>query len=98
MSPTLSQGLPAMTPPGDDRRPVQPRQSTFRALMRIYPYAKTAMPRIVLGMVAALVAGLVALAIPLVLQALVDGPLSSGDSSQIWPAVIVVLALGVLEA
>ncbi|WP_285036816.1 ABC transporter ATP-binding protein [Plantibacter sp. ME-Dv--P-095] len=87
-----------MTPLGDDRRPVQPRQSTFRALMRIYPYAKTAMPRIVLGMVAALVAGLVALAIPLVLQALVDGPLSSGDSSQIWPAVIVVLALGVLEA
>ncbi|ROR81005.1 ATP-binding cassette, subfamily B [Plantibacter flavus] len=87
-----------MTPLGDERRPVQPRQSTFRALMRIYPFAKTAMPRIVLGMVAALVAGLVALAIPLVLQALVDGPLSTGDSSQIWPAVLVVLALGVLEA
>ncbi|WP_254773559.1 ABC transporter ATP-binding protein [Plantibacter sp. MMLR14_011] len=66
--------------------------------MRIYPFAKTAMPRIVLGMVAALVAGLVALAIPLVLQALVDGPLSTGDSAQIWPAVLVVLALGVLEA
>lgn len=87
-----------MTPLGDDRRPVQPRQSTFRALMRIYPYAKTAMPRIVLGMVAALIAGLVALAIPLVLQSLVDGPLSTGDSSQIWPAVLVVLALGILEA
>ncbi|AQX79558.1 ABC transporter [Plantibacter sp. H53] len=87
-----------MTPLGDERRPVQPRQSTFRALMRIYPFAKTAMPRIVLGMVAALVAGLVALAIPLVLQALVDGPLSTGDSAQIWPAVLVVLALGVLEA
>ncbi|HXH34957.1 MAG TPA: ABC transporter ATP-binding protein [Plantibacter sp.] len=87
-----------MTSLGDDRRPVQPRQSTFRALLRIYPYAKTAMPRIVLGMVAALGAGLVALAIPLVLQSLVDGPLSSGDSSQIWPAVFVVLALGIVEA
>lgn len=87
-----------MTSIGDDRRPVQPRQSTFRALLRIYPYAKTAMPRIVLGMVAALGAGLVALAIPLVLQSLVDGPLSSGDSSQIWPAVFIVLALGIVEA
>lgn len=87
-----------MTPIGDDRRPVPKRQSTFRALMRIYPYAKSAMPRIVLGMVAALGAGLVALAIPLVLQSLVDGPLSSGDSSQVWPAVFVVLGLGIVEA
>ncbi|MGK9146269.1 ABC transporter ATP-binding protein/permease [Plantibacter flavus] len=87
-----------MTSTGEERRPVQPRQSTFRALLRIYPYAKSAMPRIVLGMVAALGAGLVALAIPLVLQSLVDGPLSSGDASQIWPSVFLVLGLGVVEA
>ena len=36
--------------------------------------------------------------IPLVLQSLVDGPLSTGDGAQIWPAALIVLVLGVLEA
>lgn len=76
----------------------RPRLSTARAIARLYPYAKPAMPRIYLGMVAALLAGVVALAIPLVLQQLVDGPLSSGLGDAIVPAVIIVLALGVLEA
>jgi ATP-binding cassette subfamily B protein len=56
------------------------------------------MPRIYLGMVSALLAGLVALLIPQILKALVDGPLQSGDSAQIWPAFWIVLGLGVLEA
>lgn len=49
-------------------------------------------------MAAALAAGLVALGIPLILEALVDGPLSTGDTSQIWWAVLAVLGLGILEA
>lgn len=76
----------------------RPRLSTAAAIARLYPYAKPAMPRIYLGMVAALLAGVVALAIPLVLQQLVDGPLSSGDVSLVGPAVAIVLVLGVLEA
>ncbi|MET0303356.1 MAG: ABC transporter ATP-binding protein [Microbacteriaceae bacterium] len=76
-----------------------PRQNgTVRTLLRLYPFVRPAMPRIYLGMVAALLAGVVALAIPVVLQGLVDGPLSDGDASQIWPAVAIVLGLGVLEA
>ncbi|WP_423922325.1 ABC transporter ATP-binding protein [Frigoribacterium sp. 2-23] len=75
-----------------------PRLSTARTLMRLYPYVKPALGRIILGAVAALVAAVVALVIPMVLQILVDGPLSSGDSSQVWPAFGVVLALGVVEA
>lgn len=71
---------------------------TFAALRRLYPYAKAAMPRIYLGMVAALAAGVVALLIPQVLRSLVDGPLQSGDSAQIFPAFAIVLGLGVLEA
>ena len=59
---------------------------------------KPALPRIYLGMVAALLGSLVALAIPQVLRALVDGPLKDGDSSQIWAPVSIVLVLGVLEA
>lgn len=54
--------------------------------------------RLIGGMAAAMGASLVALAIPYVLQWLVDGPLSSRDSAQIWPAGLGVLALGVLEA
>ena len=38
----------------------RPRLSTAAAIARLYPYAKPAMPRIYLGMVAALLAGVVA--------------------------------------
>ncbi len=71
---------------------------TFTAIRRLYPYAKPAMPRIYLGMVSALAAGVVALLIPQVLKALVDGPLQSGDSAEIWPAFLIVLGLGIVEA
>jgi ATP-binding cassette subfamily B protein len=66
--------------------------------MRILPFAKSAAPRIVLGMVAALLASLVALSIPQVLRWLVDGPLSTGDSAQVWPAALLVVGLGAAEA
>lgn len=83
-------------PPG---RVASPRDlGTIRTLLRILPFVRPALPHIVLGMVAALLAGLVSLAIPLVLQNLVDGPLSSGDGGQVLPAALVVLGLGALEA
>jgi ATP-binding cassette subfamily B protein len=72
--------------------------ATFRSIRRIYPYIRPAMPRIYLGMLAALIAGVVALLIPQVLRVLVDGPLKDGDSSELlWP-VLAVVGLGVLEA
>jgi ATP-binding cassette subfamily B protein len=86
-----------MSKPNDSGRSPQ-RLGTFRSIVRIYPYARAATRRILLGMIAALLAGIVALLIPQVLRSLVDGPLKTGDSSQIWPAVGIVLILGVLEA
>ncbi|WP_413600765.1 ABC transporter ATP-binding protein [Curtobacterium sp. Curtsp57] len=80
------------------KSPTTARPSTFRAIARIYPYVKPYQGRLIAGMAAAMGASLVALAIPYVLQWLVDGPLSSKDSAQIWPAGLGVLALGVLEA
>jgi ATP-binding cassette subfamily B protein len=74
------------------------RKSTARTLLRVLPFAKSAAPRIVLGMVAALLASLVALSIPQVLRWLVDGPLSAGDPAAVWPAALLVVGLGAAEA
>ena len=83
-------------------RPTGPQSArdlgTVRTILRILPFVRPALRSIVLGMVVALAAGLVSLAIPLVLQNLVDGPLSSGDGGQVLPAAIAVLVLGGLEA
>ncbi|WP_353807302.1 ABC transporter ATP-binding protein [Agromyces sp. SYSU T00194] len=93
--------MPASTVHDHPQNPPTPpaaRLSTPRTLLRLYPYARPAVPFLVLGTAAAMIASLVALAIPQVLQVLVDGPLSEGDPDQIVPAVLVVLALGVTEA
>jgi ATP-binding cassette subfamily B protein len=74
------------------------RRSTLRTLLRILPFATSAAPRIVLGMVAALLASLVALTIPQVLRWLVDGPLSTGDPAAVVPAALLVVGLGAAEA
>ncbi|PCN48399.1 ABC transporter [Curtobacterium sp. 'Ferrero'] len=82
----------------DQARPSTDRPSTVRAIARILPYVRPYQGRLIGGMFAAMGASLVALAIPYVLQWLVDGPLSSKDAAQIWPAGLGVLALGALEA
>jgi ATP-binding cassette subfamily B protein len=78
--------------------PAEPTSSTLRSLARLYRYAKPAMPRIYVAIVASLVASLLALAIPQILQWLIDGPLTGNDVSLVWWAAGLVLALGVLEA
>jgi ATP-binding cassette subfamily B protein len=84
---------PASTPVASLRR-----ASTVRTILRVLPWVRPALSRIVWGMVAALLAGLVSLGIPVILQSLVDGPLAKRDGAQIWPAAVLVLVLGVLEA
>ncbi|MFS0712752.1 ABC transporter ATP-binding protein [Microbacterium sp. 2P01SA-2] len=77
-----------------------PRLSTPRALARLLPFAKPVLPRLSLGFASALVASLLALGIPLVLEVIVgpDGPISSGDPWLIVLGAGAVLALGLLEA
>jgi ATP-binding cassette subfamily B protein len=79
--------------------PAPPRQlGVFRGLARIFPYAKKELPLLVLGMLVALIASVFALAIPLTLEYVVDGPLSEGDPDAVWPAAGLVAALGLAEA
>ncbi|GAA4190210.1 ABC transporter ATP-binding protein [Gryllotalpicola kribbensis] len=74
--------------------------NTLASIARLYPYLRPALPRIVLGMVAALLASVVSLAIPLVLQRLVDGTLlhRGGDRYEVIGAAVAILVLGVAEA
>ena len=82
--------------PRRERAPKQP--GTFRAIARLFPYVRPALPRIAMGVGVGILAGIVALLIPQVLRALVDGPLSEGDASEIVVPVLIVLGLGLLEA
>ncbi|MDX2375994.1 ABC transporter ATP-binding protein/permease [Microbacterium sp. LRZ72] len=75
-----------------------PRLSTPRALARLLPYVRPVLPRMLLGAGSALVAALLALTIPLVLEVIVAGPMDSGDRLQVAIGAGAVLALGLLEA
>lgn len=69
-----------------------------RALARLFPFVQPALPRAVGGIIAALIAALASLSIPIVLQWVVDGPLLTGDRALIVWSTMAVLALGVAEA
>src|SRR5687767_10599084 len=77
-------------------------RSTFASIRRLHPYVRTALPRLLGGLVASLGASLMALAIPRVLQWVTDGPLTTGAREQDWSgliwSVVLVAALGVGEA
>jgi ATP-binding cassette subfamily B protein len=67
-------------------------------LARLLPFAKPVLPRLILGAVSALIASLLALTIPLVLEAIVAGPIASGDPTQLVWGSVAILILGLLEA
>lgn len=76
------------------------RLSTARALLRLLPFARPVLPRLVLGAVSALIASLLALGIPLVLEVVVGdgGPIDSGEPWLIAVGAGAILLLGLLEA
>jgi ATP-binding cassette subfamily B protein len=72
--------------------------TTLQALRRLDPFIRPVRRSVVIAMAMALAASLVSLAVPQVLQRIVDGPLASRDAAQIPGAVAIIAALGVLEA
>lgn len=72
--------------------------STMATLLRIFPYARQALPRIIWGTVAAVAAHLFALAIPQVLRNLVDNLANGGTQSGLYFMVFLVFVMGTLEA
>ena len=80
--------------PSQSRR-VQGEERTLRqALSRLSPYLQGMRWRWVAGLVSAMLAGLVALAIPQVIQVLVNSVLRPGGSqADVWSAVVVIALL-----
>ncbi|MFH5878676.1 ABC transporter ATP-binding protein [Arthrobacter sp. NA-172] len=73
--------------------------SFFTSIKRLYPHVKPILPRLFMGLISALLASIMALAIPQVLRVLVNGSLHPGGASNdVWIAAVVVLAMGVAEA
>ncbi|MEV0953247.1 ABC transporter ATP-binding protein [Promicromonospora sp. NPDC050249] len=77
-------------------------RSTFASIRRLHPYVRTALPRLVGGLVASLGASLMALAIPAVLRWVTDGPLTEGVREHDWSglvwSVVLIAVLGAGEA
>jgi ATP-binding cassette subfamily B protein len=71
---------------------------TVATLLRIFPYAKKALPRIALGIVAAVAAAVFALAIPQVLRDLINDLESVRTLDALYFSVVLVLIMGILEA
>jgi ATP-binding cassette, subfamily B, bacterial len=79
-------------------RGIMKQAKTVATLLRIFPYAKKALPRISLGIVAALAAHGFALAIPQVLRDLINDLESVRTLDALYFSVILVLIMGILEA
>ncbi|MTD16976.1 ATP-binding cassette domain-containing protein [Nakamurella sp. YIM 132087] len=80
----------------DDTAPV--RISTFGTLKRLLPFARPAIPALLASGVTAGIATLAGLAFPLVIQWIIDGPLTDGNASGLWLPGAVLVLLGVVEA
>ena len=76
---------------------MKPR-GTVATLLRIFPYAKKALPRMILGTITALAAHIFALTIPQFLSTLVNRLNENGTFEALLPAVLAVLGFGLLEA
>ncbi|WP_457963523.1 ABC transporter ATP-binding protein/permease [Arthrobacter sp. D1-29] len=71
----------------------------FRSISRLYPHVRPIIPRLVMGLLCALLASLVALTIPQVLRVLINESLQpGGEAGAVWSAAIVILILGIAEA
>jgi len=68
------------------------------SLRRLLPYARPALTALILSALAALLATLCGITFPLVIQYIVDGPITDGDLAGLWAPAAVLLALGILEA
>ena len=75
------------------------QSSFFRSVSRLYPHVKPILPRLVMGLLCALLASVVALTIPQVLRGLINDSLRPGaTAAAVWSSAGIILVLGIAEA
>src|SRR3954449_9735275 len=72
--------------------------ASVHSLWRLRGYLRTHIPALVIMLVTSMSGIAVAISIPLVIKALIDGPIEDHDASGILPLGLLVLGLGILEA
>jgi ATP-binding cassette subfamily B protein len=75
-----------------------PDRGRLSSLRLLWPYARPYRGLLILTFTGALLATLAQLTVPLVTQAIVDGPLATGDRAALWPLLGLALAFGIAEA
>jgi len=94
---TTSPANQSPTQPEPPSRPAR-KHSTFRSLLRIWPYARPIRWYLAGSTLCALIASLAGLVIPLVLKQIVDGPVAHHKASELWWPSVLLLVLGLAEA
>jgi ATP-binding cassette subfamily B protein len=91
---------PISTDPGltEPRPGVDTHVPAVASLRRLLPYARPALPALILSALAALIATLCAITFPLVIQYIIDGPIRAKNPAGLWVPGIVLLVLGIVEA
>jgi len=97
---TTTTSHPTSTDPGltEPRPGVDTHVPAVASLRRLLPYARPALPALILSAAAALVATLCGVAFPLVIQYIIDGPITEQNLAGLWMPGAVLLGLGVVEA
>ena len=70
----------------------------LRPLLRLWPWVKPYLPQLTTMFVAALIATLAGLALPLLTKDVVDGPIADGDRTGLWWIGLIALGFGLVEA
>jgi ATP-binding cassette, subfamily B, bacterial len=81
-----------------DHAPAPPRRGGVRSLWRLRSYLRPYVGALIVMGTTAVTGVFVSLAIPLVTRAIIDGPITDGDLSAIWPLGMLGLFLGITEA
>ncbi len=82
----------------DTAAPPEATRGRLSALARLWPFARPYLALLVLTFVGALLATLTQLVVPLVVQAVVDGPIADGDRAGLVPLLALALCFGLAEA
>ncbi|MGY1842369.1 ABC transporter ATP-binding protein [Modestobacter sp. SYSU DS0875] len=78
--------------------PTEPDRGRLTALTRLWPFARPYRRLIALTFVAALLASLTQLVVPLVVRGIVEGPIADGDRGALVPLLALALLFGLAEA